>query len=94
MGRMNRSYVKDLMIITMLLHLLFRGGSDLGREWYEDGKLGNKMNSFKDFISVADYLIENKVTTPEYLSAIGTSAGGLLVGKLLYIFVFKGIRLY
>ena len=73
----------------MIPYLLFRGGSELGREWYEDGKLGKKMNSFKDFISVADYLIANKVTKPEYLSAIGTSAGGLLVGKLLYIFVFE-----
>ncbi|KAG2218836.1 hypothetical protein INT45_007603 [Circinella minor] len=69
--------------VIALAHV--RGGSELGREWYEDGKLEKKMNSFKDFISVADYLIENKVTKPEYLSAIGTSAGGLLVGAMLHM---------
>ena len=53
----------------------------MGREWYDDGKLDKKMNSFKDFISVAEYLISNKVTSPEYLAAMGASAGGLLVGK-------------
>lgn len=58
-----------------------RGGSELGRQWYEDGKLEHKMNSFHDFISVAEHLIKSKVTSPEYLSAMGTSAGGLLVGK-------------
>lgn len=61
--------------------MISSGGSELGRQWYEHGKLENKMNSFHDFISVAEHLIKSKVTSPEYLSAMGTSAGGLLVGK-------------
>lgn len=43
------------------------------------------MNSFKDFISVAEHLVDSKVTSPEYLTAMGTSAGGLLVGAMLHM---------
>ncbi len=57
-----------------------RGGSEMGEQWYEDGKLMNKKNSFKDFIACAEYLIENKYTTPRRLGIMGGSAGGLLVG--------------
>ncbi|KAG0187414.1 hypothetical protein DFQ28_006378 [Apophysomyces sp. BC1034] len=63
--------------IIALAHV--RGGSELGRLWYEGGKLQNKMNSFQDFISVAEHLVQNKVTSPQHLTAIGTSAGGLLI---------------
>lgn len=60
-----------------------RGGGELGKAWYENGKLSKKMNSFKDFISVAEHLIDMKLTSSERLAAMGTSAGGLLVGKLM-----------
>lgn len=63
------------------LMLSYRGGGELGKEWYEEGKLQKKMNSFKDFISVAEHLIDSKLTSPDHLTAMGTSAGGLLVGK-------------
>ncbi|CDH53354.1 oligopeptidase b [Lichtheimia corymbifera JMRC:FSU:9682] len=69
--------------VIALAHV--RGGSELGRQWYEHGKLEHKMNSFHDFISVAEHLIKSKVTSPEYLSAMGTSAGGLLVGAMLHL---------
>ncbi|KAI8353239.1 prolyl oligopeptidase family-domain-containing protein [Choanephora cucurbitarum] len=62
-----------------------RGGSELGRDWYEEGKLKNKMNSFKDFIAVAEHLVDSKLTSPEHLTAMGTSAGGLLVGAMLHM---------
>ncbi len=57
-----------------------RGGSELGAEWYEDGKLLNKKNTFTDFIACAEYLVNNKYTKPEKLAIMGGSAGGLLVG--------------
>lgn len=57
-----------------------RGGADLGRAWYEDGKFLKKKNTFKDFISCAEYLIKRKYTSPEHLAIRGGSAGGLLVG--------------
>ena len=57
-----------------------RGGSEMGEQWYEDGKLMKKKNSFTDFIACAEYLIENKYTTPRRLGIMGGSAGGLLVG--------------
>ncbi len=60
-----------------------RGGEEMGRYWYENGKLLKKQNSFLDFISSAEYLIRQKFTSPDKLSAIGGSAGGLLMGTVL-----------
>jgi oligopeptidase B len=57
-----------------------RGGSDLGREWYEGGKMMNKKNTFTDFIACAEHLIKEGFTSSEKLAIIGGSAGGLLVG--------------
>jgi len=57
-----------------------RGGQYLGREWYNDGKMMNKKNSFFDFIDCSKYLIENKYTSAKHLYAMGGSAGGLLMG--------------
>ena len=59
-----------------------RGGSELGRTWYFDGKMQQKRNSFTDFIDAANYLIEQGFTTTELIAARGGSAGGLLVGAV------------
>jgi oligopeptidase B len=59
-----------------------RGGAMLGRQWYEDGKLLKKKNTFSDFIACADYLVANHWTTPAQLAATGGSAGGLLMGAI------------
>lgn len=70
-----------------------RGGEDLGRHWYEDGKLLNKKNSFYDFIDCAQYLVDQRYTNPDVLFAGGGSAGGLLVGAVANMApdLFKGI---
>jgi oligopeptidase B len=60
-----------------------RGGSDLGRAWYEQGRLLNKKNSFGDLIACAEHLIAQGYTSPERLALTGTSAGGLLVTAAL-----------
>lgn len=60
-----------------------RGGSDLGEQWYEDGKLLKKKNTFTDFIACAEELIAQKYTTPSKLAAMGGSAGGLLMGAVV-----------
>ena len=57
-----------------------RGGREKGEQWYQDGKLLNKKNTFLDFIACAEYLIKNKYTCPEKLAAFGASAGGMLMG--------------
>ena len=60
-----------------------RGGEELGREWYEDGKLLNKKNTFYDFIDCGEYLISQKYTSTKHLYASGGSAGGLLMGAVI-----------
>ena len=60
-----------------------RGGQEMGREWYEDGKMMKKKNTFTDFIDVGRFLIENKYTSPRHLYAQGGSAGGLLMGAVV-----------
>ncbi|MEO5682075.1 MAG: S9 family peptidase [Chitinophagaceae bacterium] len=59
-----------------------RGGQEMGRQWYEDGKLMKKKNSFTDFIDCGEYLIAQKYTSKEHLYAQGGSAGGLLMGAI------------
>ena len=59
-----------------------RGGSDLGEQWYEDGKLLKKKNTFTDFIACSEKLIEDKYTSADKLAAMGGSAGGLLMGAV------------
>lgn len=59
-----------------------RGGGELGRPWYEHGKMLEKKNSFTDFIAAAEHLVHTDVTRPENLVAYGGSAGGLLVGAV------------
>ncbi|WP_235324691.1 S9 family peptidase [Pedobacter lusitanus] len=60
-----------------------RGGQEMGRYWYEDGKLMKKMNTFTDFIDCAKFLIEKEFTSPAHLYAQGGSAGGLLMGAII-----------
>lgn len=60
-----------------------RGGGEMGRGWYDDGKLFHKQNTFSDFIACARHLIDSGWTTPEHLIAEGASAGGLLVGAVV-----------
>jgi oligopeptidase B len=64
--------------IIALAHV--RGGGELGKEWYLDGNKQNKLNSFKDYIACAEFLVQDKYTQPQLLVAKGASAGGLLVG--------------
>ena len=59
-----------------------RGGSDLGEQWYEDGKLLKKKNTFTDFIACSEKLIDDKYTSANKLAAMGGSAGGLLMGAV------------
>ena len=60
-----------------------RGGEEMGRHWYEDGKLLKKKNTFTDFIACGDFLVKNNYTSPESLFAMGGSAGGLLMGAII-----------
>jgi oligopeptidase B len=60
-----------------------RGGQEMGRHWYEDGKLMKKKNTFTDFIDCAEFLIKEKYTSKEHLYAQGGSAGGLLMGAII-----------
>ena len=60
-----------------------RGGEEMGRHWYEDGKLLNKKNTFYDFIDCGKYLIDNKYSSKEKLFGMGGSAGGLLIGAVI-----------
>ena len=60
-----------------------RGGEEMGRQWYEDGKLLRKKNTFNDFIDCAKFMVESKYTNSDKMFAIGGSAGGLLMGAVL-----------
>ena len=70
----------DRGFIFAIAHI--RGGQEMGRQWYEDGKLLKKKNTFEDFIACAEFLIREKFTSTEKLFAMGRSAGGLLVGAI------------
>lgn len=59
-----------------------RGGQELGRRWYDDGRLLNKMNTFTDFIAVTDFLVAERYAAPDKVFAHGRSAGGLLMGVI------------
>jgi len=71
----------DRGFIFAIAHI--RGGEDLGRQWYEEGKLLKKKNTFTDFIDCSKFVIEQKYTSPEHLYAEGGSAGGLLMGAIV-----------
>jgi oligopeptidase B len=71
----------DRGFVFAIAHI--RGSEYLGREWYEDGKLYNKKNTFTDFIDCSKYLIDNNYTSENHLYAMGGSAGGLLMGAIM-----------
>lgn len=77
----SRLALLDRGIIYAATHI--RGGNDLGRWWYEDGKYLNKKNTFTDFIACAEHLISEGYTIPEKLAIGGGSAGGLLIGAVV-----------
>ncbi|WP_394347198.1 S9 family peptidase [Hymenobacter radiodurans] len=70
-----------------------RGGQEMGRQWYEDGKLLKKKNTFTDFIDCSEFLIQQKFTSPAKLFAQGGSAGGLLMGAVVNMRpdLYKGV---
>ena len=70
----------DRGMVFAIAHV--RGGGEMGRLWYEHGKLLEKQNTFTDFVSAARHLVESGVTGPQQLVALGGSAGGLLVGAV------------
>ncbi|MCL4109509.1 UNVERIFIED_CONTAM: hypothetical protein GTU68_038904 [Idotea baltica] len=71
----------DRGFVYAIAHI--RGGEEMGRQWYDDGKLLNKKNTFTDFISCGEYLVKNDYCNPEKLFAMGGSAGGLLMGAIV-----------
>ncbi|KIO52619.1 S9 family peptidase [Flavobacterium hibernum] len=71
----------DRGFVYAIAHI--RGGEDLGRQWYEDGKLLKKKNTFTDFIDCSKFAIDENYTSPEHLYAEGGSAGGLLMGVII-----------
>jgi oligopeptidase B len=79
--RSNAVSLLDRGFILAIAHV--RGGGEMGRQWYEDGRLLRKRNTFTDFISVADYLVDHGYTSKEGLAISGLSAGGLLIGASL-----------
>ena len=71
----------DRGFVYAIAHI--RGGQEMGRQWYEDGKLLKKQNTFNDFEDVGRAMVEMKYTSPEHLYAMGGSAGGLLMGAVM-----------
>jgi len=70
----------DRGVVYAIAHI--RGGQELGRKWYEDGKLLHKVNTFTDFIDVTDHLVKEGYAAPDRVAAFGGSAGGLLMGAI------------
>ena len=77
----NRLSLLNRGFVYAIAHI--RGGQEMGRQWYEDGKMMKKINTFTDFIDCAEYLVAQKYTSPKHLYASGGSAGGLLVGAVV-----------
>jgi len=81
----------DRGFVYAIAHI--RGGQEMGRDWYEDGKMFNKMNTFTDFVDCGQAMCDLGFTSPEHLYAMGGSAGGLLMGAVINIApsLFNGI---
>ena len=71
----------DRGFVYAIAHI--RGGEEMGRHWYEDGKLLNKKNTFNDFVDCGEYLVSNSYSAKDGLFAMGGSAGGLLMGAVI-----------
>jgi oligopeptidase B len=71
----------DRGVVLAIAHI--RGGQEMGRGWYEDGKLFKKKNTFTDFIDVTDFLVANRYAAKDRVAAVGGSAGGLLMGAIM-----------
>ncbi|MNJ99752.1 Protease 2 [compost metagenome] len=71
----------DRGFVYAMAHI--RGGSEMGREWFENGRTVNKKNTFTDFIDTTEYLVNNKYASPRRVYAMGGSAGGLLMGAIM-----------
>ena len=76
----NRLSLSDRGFVYVLAHI--RGGQEMGRQWYDDGKMFNKINTFNDFIDCGEFLFKEKYTSKGHLYAQGGSAGGLLMGAV------------
>ena len=81
----------DRGFVYAIAHI--RGSQYMGRQWYEDGKMFNKINTFTDFIACGDALVQQGYATPETLMAMGGSAGGLLMGAVVNMRpdLFRGV---
>jgi oligopeptidase B len=77
----NRVSLLDRGMVVAFAHV--RGGGEMGKPWHDDGKMLSKMNTFTDFVDVADGLIERGYTAPDSLVISGRSAGGLLMGAVV-----------
>jgi oligopeptidase B len=89
--RAARASLLDRGFVFAIAHI--RGGSEMGRAWYENGKLLNKKNTFHDFIDCSQWLIDQGFTSAEHLYAMGGSAGGLLMGAVINLRpeLYKGV---
>jgi len=76
----SRVSLLDRGMVFAIAHV--RGGGELGRRWYDDGKLLHKRNTFTDFVACAEHLVQGGWTAPDRLAARGGSAGGLLMGAV------------
>jgi oligopeptidase B len=81
----------DRGFVYAIAHI--RGGQEMGRQWYEDGKMFKKKNTFTDFIACTEFLIENKFSNKDKMFANGGSAGGLLMGAVVNMRpdLYKGV---
>ncbi len=87
----NRISLLDRGVVYAIAHI--RGGGEMGKHWHLNGKLLHKMNTFTDFIDCAQYLVDMDYTAPDRLTAMGRSAGGLLMGAVVNLCpeLFKAI---
>lgn len=77
----SRLSLLDRGFVFAIAHI--RGGQEMGRHWYENGKMLHKMNTFTDFVACSKHLVRERYTSPETLYAMGGSAGGLLMGVVM-----------
>ncbi len=78
--RISLPSLTDRGMVYAIAHI--RGGQEMGRAWYEDGKMFNKKNTFTDFVDVTRWLVDNKYAAKDRVAAMGGSAGGLLMGAV------------